>query len=261
VSQIQLMMKCPMQYEWRYCKGEKAPYPVALAEGNAVHRVLQFINNYRMQNKKWLKDKEVADKWAAVWKETQQEVEDWGEESKESVLVRGFDLLRTYTREVMTDTSPVDAERFFDVQFNGQSVIGYMDLVERDCVSDYKVVGRNPSDGDLKNHMQLAMYCLVHKCRTGSLIVFNKKTGRITRMTGNFDPKFWTGWWAEIIERYAKMRKAGVFPPCDASSWCCSEKFCGYYGRCRGAASKKKGVKLVQIQIGGTDPRKEEEED
>jgi len=261
VSQISMLMRCPMQYEWRYIKGVKAPYPVALAQGNAMHRVLQSVNSYFMLKKKWLKEADVADIWRTVWGETQKEVEDWGEESQESVLVSGLDLLRTYLREVADETVPVACEEFFDVKINGESVIGYIDLVEKDSVSDYKVVGRTPSQKDVENHMQLALYCIVKQVKLGQIIALNKKKQEVTVIPAKFNCKEWLGWFGDIIDRYAAMRKAGVFPPCQPDSWMCSEKFCGYYKQCRGASSKKKGVRIQYVQIGGVGPRKAEVED
>lgn len=261
VSQISQMMRCPMQYEWRYVKKAVAPVALPLVEGSAIHKVLQYVNEYRIQKKKWLNLDSVLDYWSSLWSSRSKDVEEWGSDHPEDVRVRGSSLLREYHKEFMKETSPVASEEFFDIQINGKSIIGYIDMVEKDCVTDYKVVGRNPSQSDVSNHLQLALYTIIKKVRVGQIIALNKKNGSITSLPAKFNRNHWLGRISDMVERFYKMKESGVFPPCEPNSWMCNDKYCGYYDRCVGASHKKKGVRIKYVQIGGIDPRSKELEE
>ena len=43
-------------------------------------------------------------------------------------------------------------------------------------------------------------------------------------------------WAVRVVEDVIGAIQAGIFPRTDPSSWICSQKFCGHWGRCRGCA-------------------------
>jgi len=48
-----------------------------------------------------------------------------------------------------------------------------------------------------------------------------------------------------LIEDVAKTIDSGIFMPCDPSSWCCNETWCGYWHLCRG--SNRGGSKVFDL--------------
>lgn len=262
VSSISMLQRCPKQFEFRYIHGIKSPPAVALVEGGSVHRGLEALNKFYIGKGRWPADRDVFHSaYYDEWKKRSKEVEEWGDENPQRVEKRGHRLLDHYYDHGKGGTNPQQSELGFATEIAGQRVVGYFDLVETQWVSDYKVVGRTPSQSDVQNSQQLGLYAVLTGRRNARIGALVKTTAPLfVWLEASFNLDAWAAHWQDLVARSVAQIKAGAFPPTDPKNWCCSERFCGFWKMCRGAKHPKRSKYVVKL---GGDPAnvREDEKD
>lgn len=270
-TQIDMYQRCPLQYFHRYVEGRKVPPGVALVEGSAHHAALETNNRYKIREHEDLPTPRLIERFQDEFDTRKGEIENWEGESSDSVVHRGRGLLKEYLNSFAPTFQPNLVEHEFEIRVGAIPVIGYMDAagdrvgtdapnsfvgrksakseVKVVTAVDYKVAARAKSESEVANSLQLGFYGwgLQHilttsqgtKCpiEAGFCILKKTKTPAVEWQSSIITPAR-LKWLRQVVTYIADAITKGVFPPCDPTSWCCSEKFCGFYQTCRGRFDK-----------------------
>lgn len=237
VTQVTMYLKCPIQYEQRYVLGRKTPPGIALIEGSANHAALEWQNLYQISHERIAPLKKVLEVFGDDLSTRVKEVpaEEWRKaaENRNVVFNRGALMLKTYLTTMAPKIKPVAAEQGFDMVVRGLPFQGFIDLVEEGALWDYKVVG--PTSPYLRasgaeHDLQLTAYSYATKVKRVGFIPLVKGRNTITPIATVRTRKDHVEF-EETVLRVAKAISAGSFPPVAAGAWCCTPKFCGYYGK------------------------------
>lgn len=237
VTQVTMYLKCPTQYERRYIHGEKTPPGIALVEGSANHAALEWQNDFQMAHDRIAPVKKVIEVFGDDLTTRVREVpkDEWRKagENRDVVFNRGVKMLTNYLKTIAPRMKPVAAEQGFDIKVRGLPFQGFIDLAEQNHLWDYKVVG--PTSPYLKasgveHDLQLTAYSYATKVSKVGFIPLVKGRDTITPLSAVRTRKDHLEF-EETVLRVAKAISAGAFPPVAAGAWCCSAKFCGYFGK------------------------------
>lgn len=237
-SKIDMFARCPMQIEWRYVKGVIAPPSIAMVEGTKYHETAAYRNERVMKNKRVVGG-EMLDHFQhrvedMINKSGKDDI-DWGEESKDSLLLRAKKLIPRLCIDLAPVGKPLAIEEKFKTHVENIPIVGITDLRDEGGVADYKVVGQKKNQSVVDSSVQLTIYALYHKTKKVRMDQLVKsKDGDALRVWSTRGPGDFK--WLKIIAgRTWDSIMAGSFPPCDPTSWVCSPKWCGWYKMCRGS--------------------------
>jgi hypothetical protein len=158
--------------------------------------------------------------------------------------------------------SPVLIEGYIDV-VSARPVIETGGASPRKCVVDYKTVGRKPSQHQVDDNLQLALYMLGADCSDGQLVNFIKYVKQRPK-TFVSDPTPLTARRKELlltfvsdtVSGFRRCIESGDFPKCTPECHWCGPG-CGYYSMCypEGDGSLSDFVEVLGINPAGTLPQ------
>lgn len=249
-TQIDMYLRCPLQYYHRYIEGAKEPPGVALIEGSSHHAGLEMNNNHKVVAHEDLPIHRIVERFEDEFSTRKKDITDWQGETTESIINRGRKIVKTYLNDFAPHLQPELVEHEFKLKVGAVPVIGYMDVAgdfsigddgpTRKVAIDYKVVARAKSAAEVEGSVQLGFYGwglrdLLSQKEVGAGFCCLKKT---KTPSVEWQPtKITTGrlrWLRHIVTHVAFGIQSGSFPPCDPCSWCCCPRFCGFYAQCRG---------------------------
>ena len=248
ISQLNMFMRCGLQYKFRYVDQIVRPPGVTLVEGSSIHKAVEVGLREKMDTGKVAPASIMQDAWRDTWTEKKKEIENWGDEGEkktvQEVESRGLAFLSQYHMNKMPKINPIGVEQRFwtTIGKNNIPVLGYIDLIDQDrmdlvdgrSVVDHKVVRAVKSQADADNDPQLTLYSKVSQNRRVRFDCFCKtKTPKIKSVESVRTQQHYR-WLAYLFDRIAETISAGTFLPADPSHWTCTPKFCGYYYMCRG---------------------------
>jgi hypothetical protein len=258
-TQIDMYLRCPLQYYHRYVEGVSIPPGVALVEGSSHHAALELNNNYKVREHEDLSTPKIVERFEDEFSTRQKDIEEWDGETPESVMARGRGIIKSYLSTFAGRFQPDVVEKEFHLLVGAVPVIGYMDTagtiqdnprkVVKSAV-DYKVAARAKSDKEVNESIQLGFYGWGLKSEMDN--ENGNKTGTVeagfcTLKKTKTPSTDWQStvvtparfkWLRNIVTSVAWAIQCGVFPPCDPTNWCCDPKFCGYYHSCKGKYDK-----------------------
>ena len=240
-SQVNSYLRCAKAYEWRYIKGAISPPPARMIEGRAMHRGLEAGHREQKRTSKVPPLDIFLDAWRDGWKDMSREIVDWEGETAHTVETRDRTFLVDYRTTRVPKLRPVAVEQRFYTMIGKIPVLGFIDLIDDEkegkTIVDSKIVSRVKSAAETNSDGQLTLYARVAAVERVRFDCFVKlktkpaiKTVESTRTAADYM------WIERVFDDVAKAISAGIFPPTDPANWACSEKWCGYYDRCRGAA-------------------------
>lgn len=250
VTQLTMYSRCPQQYAYRYLDGEKVPPGIALLHGRGFHGGMEMAMKEKIATGRNVRPTDVRD--AAV-AEFDGAIEQSGvlltreEESRGAVVVVAEARDRVaatahYAGAVaVPELRPIASELVISLPTDeviGVPLVGVVDLVEENSITDFKTTTRSLSQRDADTHLQLTCYALWHFREKGThpavqLDVYSSKSGETKRTVLTSQRK--RDDYERFIRRVTAVKSAidaGSFPPCNPDSWWCSRKFCGYAAKC-----------------------------
>lgn len=247
-SQYGLYKKCGRAYEFRYPQGIDARPRGAMFKGTTIHKGAEFALQHVIDTKT-LPPLEaaravVADSFEAG-KET---VERWDEGetvgSAKDTTIRGY---TAYHLQALAKMHPEKVEEPFAVKIGTVPVIGYIDLIDRQkefedagdpgrrLVADLKYSSAAWSQADVDSDPQFTVYSIatnLDEVRVDNLVEY--KAGPALKQRWARRDAVAKEVLIEDYEQVADFIKRGIFPMAPVDSWQCTEKWCGYWSRCRG---------------------------
>jgi hypothetical protein len=160
-------------------------------------------------------------------------------------------LAGLHHKDLAPTLAPRHIERPFTVELKGYPVdlSGTLDLQEDNgTLRDLKTRAASPPAGLADSSLDLSFYGLAAKALDGvapkvlalDVLVKTKTPKLVTQTTTRGDAAYRA--LLLRIEAVSKAIESGAFPPCSPDDWCCSVKFCGYFGICEfGAAARVQG--------------------
>ena len=282
-SSLGMLLRCPMQYKFKYIDGLTIPPGAALITGSAMHRTLETYYRDAMTSSQRLTGKQAAELAVSSLDEVLEEGENTvTADERENAIHDLTGLAETYVDEVARHIVPLAVEE--EVHYTaecGVDILAYLDLrrqlndvkatedgvMDNEGICDYKITGRKWTIDQLRNSLQFNLYALatgigdieIHNMLKD--VKVNKRLPKKAPVDGVTDISsnlrvlhhVFDGSDAEhlegLIEGAAKLVSSGIFMPCSLDSWCCNETWCGYYSRCRGNSSCN--VKYVDVKSPG----------
>jgi RecB family exonuclease len=248
VSQIQMYLRCPLQYYYRYVEDMKIPPNSAITLGSSVHQGIAFNYRQKKETHKDLKTKEILNYYDNVFNTLKTDTLWKKGEKAGKVKDQGAGLVKIYHKEISPVIQPLEVEEWFEVQFENVDYLfkGIMDLVDEEHrVIDHKTSSRTPNQKDVNKDLQMSGYALGHRVKFG----IPEKELRMDFMVKTQQPKvvsLVTQRTQEDIDRFLKTMafvanaiKNEMFYPCHPGNWQCSPEWCGYYNICHKQWHKK----------------------
>lgn len=249
-SALSTLFKCPEKYRRQYIEKERTPSAISLILGNATHKSIERNLKNMILNQSMLPEKECEEiaRDAFVIEFTRQPIK-LKEDEKAIGLTKlkdkgKFDaaaLALLHRVKVAPGLHPKASERYFKLAIKDTNymITGKMDDDEGNEVRDVKTTSKSPKGDEAEKSQQLSFYALAKRILDGKMpeglyldYLVNLKTKakyvplKTERTEDDLNILF------KRIKKGIDVIEAGVFPPCESSSWWCSDVFCGYYQTC-----------------------------
>lgn len=253
-SQLAMLSRCPMQYEFRYVKGIIIPPAIALLTGTATHAGVEANLKHKAADPEGglLPAEHVVeaavDCFKAKWEKDGYMLDD--EEQEQGVDKVKGDAIDTVAAlsnlhhrdlaPIIYPKSPEHVERTWRLELKGYPVdlAGTIDIQEEDAVRDTKTAKRDPGKDSADKSEQLTVYALAVKALDGKapeMVVLDNLIKKKQPEVKTYESKRDDADFKEVLLRVAravKVIESGAFFPTDPSNWACSKKFCGYWSQC-----------------------------
>ncbi len=240
VSQINMYMRCPASYYYRYIEELIIPPSAALTRGKSVHSGIEFNYDQKMETFIDLPLKEVLEYTAAVFDESAEET-DFGKHKRGKVKDETIGLSSVYHNEIAPAVQPQAVEAQVEVAFEDTdyTLLGYIDLVDQHKrIRDTKTAARSPNEKVLTDNLQLAAYSLMYRTQfeeeeagVGLDYVVATKEPKVVQFSAVITEKDRQRF-LKTMDMVAKAIKAQLFYPNSQNNWLCSPEHCGYWERC-----------------------------
>lgn len=270
-SQVEMYLRCPTQYEFRYVKNVRSPPSAAMSHGRGTHKALEVTHHHIVDHGEPASTEEVesafSDEFDGVLAEIPKEAQVEDGLDLPQLKNVGLSLIRIYNSKYAPAVRPSvgtdgvrGIEKRFSVLVAGVPMVGVIDLIDtnsegvlsktestsmalhgkeipailRTAIADFKTKSKSMSETEVVGSLQLTLYSYVEQIPAVRIDQLLKlKTPKITRITALRTSRD-HAWLKHVVYGVAKAIHAGVFPPCDPTAWVCSEKWCGYWSSCRG---------------------------
>lgn len=235
-SQISMYLKCPAQYEQHYVLGRSSPPGIALVEGTCAHAALEENNLNKIAKGDDLNPATVVEVFADTLSDKSKEIEDWEGDTADIVIDRARQYLGAYMTGYAPLLRPVSAEQEYLFDVAGIPMIAVIDVQTAAKVLDYKTVtSRSQVFQAPAKSLQLNLYGRIAGKDKAGYIGLLKDKGDFKTVDAVLEPNRMGVMLEQTVLRVAKAISAGIFPMVDEGSWACSQMYCGFYNRCRGA--------------------------
>ena len=243
-SQINMFLRCPKQYEYRYMEGLRIPPAGAMVMGKAWHRTLERNYKQKIESHEDRPLGEMKEYFAYCFDgetSSQDVVYDEGEGPGE-LKDMGILVTIAHHERIAPAVQPATVEEKFEVSLGEgfpYDLVGIFDLIDAaGIVIDNKSYARTPSQEDVNKDLQLSTYALGYRIKnarseTGlrmDAVIKTKKPKAVQLKTERTNDE--CRWLLGLIEKVAAAIEAGIFYP-NPTGWHCSEKMCGYWTRCK----------------------------
>lgn len=256
VSQMNQYLKCGAAYEFRYIYELEIARNSYMVQGSAIHRAAEGLHISMMDTAEIPPVEMVLDMYADAHKElfTSDVVIEEEDKDLGTILDTGIKMTRTYwqgatgqltdpdTKQPIRQVYPIAVERKIytplkPLERDPYPFLAIIDLEEPGGVADVKTKRKKGSQAEADNSLQLSLYAAA----TGKPDV---RLDQLIKPTKTLPPRYVrTGGvrTAEEIQHAIEIGAdvvdgivAGYFPRSTPDAWWCTEKWCGYWDKCRG---------------------------
>lgn len=252
-SQINMYLRCSMQWAYRYIHELKIPPSSALVQGSSYHKAMEFNLSQKIESKKDLPLEEVKASYSDQFDNLITEV-DWNDEEKSqgidkvkgSLKDEGIKITETAHTVFNPQIYPKEVESPFKISFDNTdyTLDGVIDVVDiNNIVIDHKTTGKTPSTISQQEIIQGAIYSIA---KNTNQVMFNyviKNKKQIHNLLGNSEFPSKTVSLTKNIDNSDKEYVLRLVSAIDAAvnkelfypnraSMMCSKKNCGYWAQC-----------------------------
>ena len=241
-SQIEMYLRCPRQWFYRYVEGLKIPPSGSLILGGSYHKALEGNFKQKITSRTDLPVSDCLDIFSDAWNTRIKETEsiDWQEEKPGDIKDMGVALVKTYRENISPTVQPTLVEEPYVTDISGVKFVLILDLKDiYDIVIDHKTSSKSYTQEDVDRDIQASAISFV----LGTPIIFQnhvalkQKVPRIQIVETRRTPAD-VYWWLEMAMEIIEQMKTGIAPP-RPYDWHCSPKWCGYWSICRSECTRK----------------------
>ena len=239
-SQINMYLRCPAQYKFRYIDQIVVPPKSAITKGRCVHLGVEYNFRQKIETFQDLAVGEVKEYTAAEFEKAAEETEWEQGEDKGAIKDETISLIELYHTEVAPEVQPVLVEEKVEVPLTDEYyLLGIIDVLDTDnYIRDIKTTGRTPAKSAVENSLQLTAYSLAHRELMGYEeagvkldYLVQTKTPKVVPLTAKRTER--------DIERLKKITAMvaraitdQIFYP-NPTGFMCNERNCGYWQLCQ----------------------------
>ena len=239
-SQLNMYLRCPAQYKFRYIDDIILPPRSALTRGKAVHKGQEHNYLQKMGTFQDLKLSEVQEATAAEFEALAPDTEWDKDEDQGKIKDDTISLASLYHTEVAPTIQPVLVEEKVTVEFENAdySLLGFIDVLDdKGFIRDTKTAARTPGQDEADKSLQLTGYSLAHRHMMGipeagvklDYLIQTKVPKAVTLESSRTERDIQR--FLNIMGRVADAIRGGIYYP-NPNNFLCSEKNCGYYQLC-----------------------------
>lgn len=240
-SQVEMWQRCPKSWYYRYVEGLKVPPSGALIEGGCYHETLERNFKAKIYSQEDLPLEECLDTFSVVWdaRLLGEEFIDWESKNPGHLKDEGIGLVKEYMLSTSPSVQPAKVEEPHVSEIGGVKFICVIDLEEVSlAVIDHKTSGRRYTQDDVDKSLQAgaAAFVLDRGIVFYNHVAVKTKTPSI-QIVKTYRTHSDIDWYVDMVVGVTQQMKSGIAPPRPTGYWC-SERFCGYYSRCRGECAR-----------------------
>jgi len=236
-SQIDMWLRCPKQWEYRYIHGIKTPPSGALVVGSCYHKALELNFRQKVHSFKDLPVEECMDNFVDAWDLVTENEEDiqWQGSSPGHLKDQGVALIDKYIDTTAPTVQPVEVEQRFECRIGDTGFVYIMDLLDdNNAVIDHKTSSKMYVQSDVDKSLQASAAAYV---LDRPIIFYNHVAVKSARpqiqIVRTIRIRRDIQWWEDLALGVLSEMKSGIAPP-RPGGWWCSPKWCGYWPMCRG---------------------------
>ena len=245
-SQINMWLRCPKQWEYRYVYGLKSPPSGPLIIGSAYHSALEGNFRQKISSMKDLPLSDCLDLYSDAWEDRLLEEEViWEDLEPSECKDQGIGLVQEYMVSTSPSVQPAEVEKTCYSEVAGVKFVCRVDMVDTQrAVIDHKTSSKAYTQDDVDYDIQASAeaFALGRPIVFYNHVAIKTRTPRIQivkayRLLADID------WWVDMATKVVLQMESGIAPPraVDAfgkKGYWCNERFCGYYERCRGELTR-----------------------
>lgn len=258
-SMIETLLKCGIQFDFRYNQGIIRPPGIANITGKAVHKLQDNELTYKVNNDGQLFELEqvkdtTRDAFEKEWQGgvllNEKEAKAGLKKTKGEAIDVTMKLGELYHNTLAPVIQPRSANHIewswvLEMDNYPFNIAGTTDIVEKTLFRDLKNLGKTPSQAEIDESLQYTIYNVAYEAFFGEkpkkiiqdTLVKNKKPVYKCFETSRTDHH------TRILEKYLEIFaisiEKGIFMPASTKGWWCSASWCGYTDLCPYFRGKK----------------------
>lgn len=238
-SQINMFLRCPASYKFRYIDGLVIPPRSSLTKGKAVHAGNEFNYRQKIETCQDLKLSEVQEYTATEFEKMQDETHFGSKEMPGKIKDEAVSLATLYHINIAPTVQPVLVEEKVTVPlFEGVELLGIIDVLDSNgYIRDTKTTAKTPSASSIDNSLQLTAYSIAHEHFMG----MSEKGVKLDYLVQAKEPKVITmdatrneadkQRFKAITKHVVEQIQANNYFP-NPTGMMCSPTACGYWDKC-----------------------------
>lgn len=242
-SSINMFLKCPKQYMFRYEMGIVLPPKSALTLGKAIDFGVTENFKQKVKSKADLPVEAVLDSFSDSF-EKESHATIWEDEKPGEVKDLGVKMLMTYHQLAAPRIQPVSVQEGFRIETEEYALGGTLDLTdENEIIRDTKTSKMSYQEDAVTDSIQATMYDYAHETKTGIKakgfafdVITKTKVPKYQEVKGEVSD-FQRERMFETISIMNKQIERGEFQYAPEGGWWCSKSWCGYWHLCKGKKS------------------------
>ena len=241
-SQINMFLRCPRQYYFRYIEGKKIPPKSALTLGKSVHAGIEKNYSQKVKTHQDIATADICDAYGDAFDLLRKETLWLPEEKPGKIKDEGYGLIKVYQKEIAPSIQPATVEEKFTIEFLDvdYAFTGIMDLTtDNNLIVDHKTTTRTPSEDEIRKNLQLTAYAMgfrhLRKKQEKQLrfdFMIRKREPEIMSITTERDEQDIHSF-LKLIGYIHEAIQSGLFYP-NINNRLCNEKWCGFWDLCQG---------------------------
>lgn len=174
-TQLNMFLRCPRQYEYRYIRGIKVPPLGAMVQSRVWHETVERNYRQKIQSDRDLALGKMQEFFAAQFDVAlaSEEVAFEPDEKPSKLKDQGTAIVVAHHKTIAPEVRPLLVEERFTVDLGEDfpfDLVGVWDLVERDgSIADNKAYGKTPRHEDLDKDLQFTAYALGFRATRGEI--------------------------------------------------------------------------------------------
>lgn len=240
-SAINMFLKCPRQYMFRYMMGMRIPPKSALTVGLAFDSAATVNFKQKIESKIDMTESDVMDACASDFDKRSPET-DWDGEDPGELKDLAVRMTQAFHQKAAPNIQPTTVQEQFRIETDaGYALGGTFDVVEANhVVRDQKTSKAEYSEDAVQNEIQPAVYSFAYQAKTGvrpefafDVVTKHKKEPRYQEVRGKVTDTQTEQLFEAVNIMHSQIQR-GEFQYAAPGSWWCSKTWCGYHSICKG---------------------------